>query len=170
MDNFENSESDAQTEKKKKYRSAKIFMRIALPLIVVFWGSHAIIINFFPVTTTDDTIRIHLHAPFAIVSVLSGGYEVPLDDIYSVELLPYSARQLSNMIDDLNMPRIQRGNRSQTFSGYMGSYRLFVYTGPTVATPTLYISRYQGRSIVINSAGGWVVYNMYETIMDAWGR
>jgi hypothetical protein len=148
-----------------------MFMRIGLPIMLVFFGSHGIVTNFFPITPSDDAIHIHIYTllPFGVFSVLTGGYEVPFDDIENVELLPYSSRQLSNMIDGLSVPPIARGNRSQIFSGYRGSYRLFVYTGPTVATPTLYISRYQGRSIVINSAGGWVVYNMYETVVDAWG-
>jgi len=172
MDNFENSARNAQSG--KKFRGSllsKVGSFLAVTIIVLFVGGQLIVLNFFDITTSNNAVHIHLYSMFALGSVLSGGYEVHLSDIESIELLPYTSRQLSYMIDGLRVPNRPGGvSQRDVFNGTIGNYRLFIDIGGFERPPTIYITRYEGNSIVISTDNTRHTNSIYEQLMTAWGR
>jgi len=130
--------------------------------------SHFVILISLPVTIRANSIHIHQGTPLLLstVSLITGGYEVPFDDIADIELLRYSARELGDMIDDLRVPRPRsRGRYIREWQGYSGIYRLHVALNDG-ANRTIWITRYSGGPVLISRTNGWETINLYERLVE----
>ena len=95
------------------------------------------------------------------------GYVVYFSDIADIKLLPYSARQLSEMIDDLHVPPRRGGHRASGIAtGYFGNYYLNVMRVDN-RFPTIWIERYD-RVPVLFSFNSSSTEQIYERLTMAW--
>jgi len=144
---------------------------VAIILIINLRSSEPIVID-------EDRISIYLHqrGPYYIIARLRGGYEVRFDDIAEINLLPYSAAHLSNTIDNLHMPPLRDGaSTNQDARRAVARYddgnhhRIHVSLFPE-ASPTIWITRYEGVPVLLSFRYGHETEALYEQIVDAWER
>jgi len=128
-----------------------------------------------PVIISEDEISIYLHkfGPAYFWTLLTGGYGVRFDDIADIELLPYSARQLGDRIEDLRVPALREhrlGSSSPlvVLARYAdgGKYRLHVSLFPD-ASPTIWITRYEGVPVLLSFRDGSRTEALYELLVTA---
>ena len=115
-----------------------------------------------------DSLSIIAPAVDIIQYWTSSGYVIYFSDITSIELLPYSARQLSEQIDTLYVPP-RRGVRgaSRIAVGYFGSYYLNV-TRDDGRFPTIWIERYESVPVLFSFANSQRTTDTYEQWTSAW--
>ena len=177
-DGFVMKRHDGKQARKKARLRSYVILGIALLLIGGrFAATEYVDAN--PVIIREDGFAIHMHERgiiSQISSILTGGYEVRFDDIASIELLPYSARELEDMIDDLRVPVLRQsryGNRV-VYAGYVGNYRLHIFLG-TSASSTIWITRYEGSPILLSfrqdghSSNAGRTEWLYSRLIAAWG-
>jgi len=118
-----------KSPQKSKKRGIISIVLVMLFYVVVFATqtyvrNNAVVIHYDRVTIHAQTRAFNGQA---LLSILTGGYEVLFEDIANIELLPYSARQLNDMIDSLNVPDLGGGPASwavrEQYAGYRGEYR-----------------------------------------------
>ena len=152
-----------------------------IPVIVVI----AVVVSAFfilnlsndePVVIGENGISIYLHQDgvYYIIARIRGGYEVRFEDITNIELLPYSARQLNERVDNLTVPRgrlyATAGREPITIVARYddGNYhRLHVSLFPD-ASPTIWITRYEGVPVLLSFRYGHETEALYEQIVEAW--
>ena len=150
------------------------FIRAIIGIVVFFFLlDMAVLILTSPhYFINDDRIDIHMYARNSGFLYLIGrsGYEVRFDDIANIELLPYSARQLGRMIDDLNIPAPTTGRRGRMAIGrYSGRYRLHVRLDEA-ASPTIWLTRRTAVPVLISFRESSRTEELYRELAAAWRR
>ena len=161
------------TEDTKRKRLPKwLEFCLVVGFLVLLVAGYRFITSGPAVEISDGMINIHLHSRHYFSA---RNYEVLIDDIANIELLPYSARQLSDRIDDLSVPRYQYvrpcrdATRITTRAGYTsnGNYRLHVSLHSDAA-PTIWITRYEGVPVLLSFRYGDSTIRLYERLVEAW--
>lgn len=129
-----------------------------------------------PVIINEDRINIYLHetGSYYITARLRGGYEVCFADIAEIALLPYSASQLGNMIESLDVPALRTGYSPQFgtslfTASYVSrrNYRIHVSLFPDAA-PTIWITRYENVPVLLSFRYAYQTEALYVQIVTAW--
>jgi len=121
---------------------------------------------------SGDRINIHMYGPMfsAAYRHFTGGYEMRFDDIANIELLPYSARQLGRMIEDLYVPALTTGRGGRmTIGRYSGRYRLHVRLEEE-ASPTVWITRRTAVPVLLSFRESILTEGLYRHLTAAWRR
>jgi len=166
----------------RKKTKLKLFAIWGILLLLVVGGFAATeYVDANPVVIWDDGFAIHMHERgiiSQISSIMTGGYEVRFYDITNIELLPYSASDLGDMIDDLRVPAIREGGRYSrvVYAGYVGNYRLHVFLGAgDRGAPTIWITRYESAPILLSfrqdgrASNAGRTERLYSRLVAAWG-
>jgi len=172
-------ENSDKNKKSKKYIRNQA---IGIIILLVATGILVFLLGF----RSDENIRVnenginislHLSGPSALIAELTnGGYEVRFDNIVDIELLPYSARQLSQRIDDLLVPPARdyataRREPQIVLARYAtnNNHRLHISL-IEYAAPTIWITRYEGVPVLLSFRYGYETEALYEQIVKAWER
>jgi len=172
-----NTESPREKEKREKKRKERI-TGIIIAVILIPVGFIFFFTNSEDVTISEDRINIYLHldGTSALLARIAGGYEVRFDDIADIELLPYSANQLGDRIENLNVPpltyRASWGARVTAAgydSGFTGdrNHRIHISLYPDAA-PTIWITRHENAPVLLSFRYGYETEALYERIVTAW--
>jgi len=157
-------------------KSSKIKKIIPTAILILVGAGVMFLLGYTPeedITIRENRVSVHLHAQ-GFFTALAGGYDVHFDDIADIELLPYSARQLSEKIDDLTVPRgrlYRTANREPiiTVARYddESNHRIHVSLFPDAA-PTIWITRYENGPVLLSFRYGYETEALYKQIVEAW--
>jgi len=139
--------------RKLRRRGAVVVVIGAVIVILLFAAGEYAFQN--PFMIREDRVNLHLNERGigAVVSILTGGYEIYFSNIADIELLPYSARQLGDTIANLHIPRSGGGGTTPRYLAVQytrgGHYRVHVSTRQGSA-PTIWITRYEGVPVLLS--------------------
>jgi hypothetical protein len=161
-----------ETDQSNDEKSLFDKLKYKLGIIVVIIGIFTVVVALFTpcYTVRDDrlTLRGGGTQIFNLISLeqLRGGYQVHYSDIVNIELLPYSARQLEEIIEGLHVPSVTR-ERSMVIR-YVGDFRLHVnFYDPH--NRTIMINRHTGTPVLISLTNNRTPA-LYEELVAAFER
>ena len=154
-------------------KSIRAFLSIVACLFLLDMAAHVLSGGALPhYFINDDRINIHMYERNLGIGFLylmgRSGYEIRFGDIEEITLLPYSARQLGRIINDLYVPA-PTGGRHRRFAvaRYSGRYRLHVRLDEA-ASPTLWVTRRASVPVLISFRDSSRTEALFSSLSTAW--